>query len=185
LGASRRHRDVDRTGGSSRSIIAVSDGSAATSTRGVMQLLLNGQVRVLGRRVDGGSSSNYVTAGATPFVATAGQTYLLVGVFDFANGTIKAYIDGVQHTGGTGGTIAAGLSANTANLSSHIGTNTAGAGEQWNGLIDGARIFDHALTSAEILAIYNAEKVPEPTTLASACLALLGLASVRRRRSNA
>jgi hypothetical protein len=158
---------VDGFVGSSRSIVAVGDGLSLTGTRGVLQLLTaSGQIRVLGRRVDGGSSASYTTAGATPFAFTAGQTYFVVGILDYVNANIRVYVNGVQHMGGTQtnwtnlGTADPGnLSADTTNLQAHIGTNTGGAGEQWAGLIDGLRIFDHAVSDADILTAYNAEKL--------------------------
>jgi hypothetical protein len=170
--------------GSARSIVGVSE--TAGGTRGILQLLSGtGQVRVLGRRVDGGGNANFVsTATLTP-----GQKYFLVGIMDYVGADIRVYINGVQQAGTPGGFANLGTAGptntavNNTNATAFIGTNTGGAGEQWNGMIDGVRIFDHALTADEIMATYRAE-VPEPATLASACLGLLGLASVRRRRSN-
>jgi hypothetical protein len=146
--------------GSSRSIVGVSE--SAGGTRGILQLLsASGQVRVLGRSADGGGNANYVTNGATPFAAQVGQTYFLVGVLDYANQIFRAYINGVEHTGGTmsGATNLSAPSVDAPNLRALIGTNTLGEGEQWNGLIDGVRIYDHGLTASEILAIYDAEKI--------------------------
>ena len=176
--------------GSTRTVLAVSDGSGPTSARGVMQMLaVSGQLRILGRRIDGGPNAFYTTAGASPFSATAGQTYFVVGILDYVNAQISVYINGVQHTGGTftglanlGAAGPVNVSADTTNLIAHIGTNAGGTGEQWNGGIDDIRIFDHALTSEEILSIYNAELVPEPTAATLAIVLGLAFEAIRRLR---
>jgi hypothetical protein len=164
-----------------QSIIGVSE--TGGGTRGVLQVLASGQVRMLGRRVDGGNNSNYVTSGGNPFVVTPNTPIFLVGIMDYANQDIRVYINGVLHTGGglnvaslAGGT----TSVNSPNLSAFIGTSAIGAAEGFGGYIDGARIWDHALTGSEILDLYNAEVVPEPSILTLAGLA--GLFVLRRRR---
>lgn len=175
--------------GSQRSIVSVSDGLPTASARGVLQVsTVTGQVRVLGRRLDGGANAFYTTSGPSPLALTEGQTYFVVGVLDFVNADLRLYVNGVQHTGGIYSGLAnlgtadpTNLSANTANFRTHIGVSLQGVSEQWNGAIDGVRIFNRAVTSSEILATFNAEKVPEPTGVAMAVAALLCLAAKRRR----
>lgn len=143
--------------GAVSSIVGVSETTGGT--RGVIQFIANNQWRVLGRRADGGSNSNYVSSGLTPLTAVAGQTYFVVGVFDYANPDIRLYINGVQHTGGvlTNNFGAAGSnSVDNSNFIARIGQSALGT-EPWRGLIDGVRIYDHALTASEILNIYQAE----------------------------
>jgi hypothetical protein len=156
-------------------------------TRAILQMNA-GNVRMLGRRNDGGGNANYQTNGATPFSFVVGQTYFLVGIMDYAAADIRVYINGVQHTGGTQTGFAnlggPGLSVNNTNATANIGSNTAGTGEQWRGLIDGVRIFDSMLTNQQILDIYNAEVVPEPATMSILMIGAFGLASrsLRRRK---
>jgi hypothetical protein len=150
--------------GSYRSIVGVSE--SAGGTRGILQInAANGHMRVLGRRVDGGGNANFLTAAPTTPI-TAGSTHFLVGIIDYVNTTMSIYLDGVLQTGGASGGVAnlgtagpTNLSVDAPNAAAFIGTNTAGAGEQFNGLIDGVRIFDHAVSAEVILNTYNAEKL--------------------------
>lgn len=173
--------------GAARSIVGVSETTGGT--RGILQFMANGQVRMLGRRVDGGPNANYVTSGASPFAATLGETYFLVGIMDYVNADIRVYINGVQHTGGVLNNTSLGtagplnLSADNPNFTAVIGSNTAGTGEAFLGMIDGVRILDHALTDQEILDIYNAEVIPEPSTIALGGLGALLLLYRRRQKS--
>lgn len=158
-------------GTSNRTIIGINNGDTATgggqgAARSTLQIIDSGgnaQVRALGRRLDSGGSAN-ANSGTT--FLTLGQTYFLAGVFDYVNNAIRVYIDGVQVGSSTPGWTA--VSANTANLASEIGsvpTANASNQEYWPGLIDGARIFNTALTAEQIMGLYtNPDSVPNPFT---------------------
>ncbi len=61
-----------------------------------------------------------------------------------------------------------------------IGSFNAGT-RQFDGLIDDARIYDHALTMAELEGLVTMP-IPEPSALMLACLGVLGLGWFGRRR---
>jgi hypothetical protein len=144
-------------GTSNRSIISINNGGTGEgAARATLQIIDSGgsaQVRALGRKDDTGNASS-ATSGST--FLTIGQTYFLTGVFDYLNSGIRVYINGVQV-----GTATPGWgtnSANSANKFSEIGsvaTPAASNQEYWPGLIDGARIFNTALTAEQILDLYN------------------------------
>lgn len=120
-------------------------------------LQINGsQFRVLGRQLDSGGSSTF--SGGTP---AAGTTFFVAGVFDYTGSAVRLYVNGAS----VGSTTVAGWTANSAdsaNLVARIGSNFNGSGEFFNGLIDGARIYNTALSASEILDIYTAEAFAGP-----------------------
>ena len=143
-----------------QTILVVNNGDATQgggigAARANIQIA-GGQFRAIGRQADTGGSSNAV--GGTPVVGT---TFFVAGVFEYATQAVRIYVNG-QQAGST--TVAAWNvpSADTANLVARIGSNADGVTESWIGAIDGARIFNSALTATEILDIYNAETFPPP-----------------------
>jgi hypothetical protein len=142
-----------------RTIIALNNGDTTQggglgAGRAVLQTVGN-QFRALGRIADGGSSVTLL--GGTPVI---GNAYMVAGVFDYAAGGLRLYVNGNQVAASTPAW-AANL-PDTANLASHIGANAIGTGEFWAGGIDGARVYDTALTATEILNLYVAESPAPP-----------------------
>ncbi len=142
------------------SILVVNNGNTGSATgigdaRAIIQIA-GGTFRALGRFGDADGSVN-VTGGA-PVV---GQTYFVAGVFDYATSGLRLYVDG-QQVGTASPAAWVSNSADTANLAARIGSNANGTTESWIGAIDGARIFNTALTATEILNLYNAETFPPP-----------------------
>lgn len=145
---------LDMGGPDTRTIMVVNNGDTA-STTGIGDARANiqvagGQFRALGRQADGGGSSN--TVGYAPEL---GASYFVAGVFDYLNGAIRLFVDGQQVSSST--TDWAENSADTANLVARIGGHANGTDESWIGAIDGARIYDEALTAANILNLYRTE----------------------------
>jgi hypothetical protein len=157
---------LEGTGGTgNRTILSISNGDvAANAGSGAARATIQinggtGLFRALGRKDDGGGSSN-----ASAFAPVAGTTYFVAGVFNYAGGYVRLFVDGVQVANSN---VAAWTtnSANTANLTSAIGTVSAPSATQefWPGLIDGARVFNTALTNEQILALYQfPNTVPDP-----------------------
>jgi hypothetical protein len=139
-----------------------------------------------GSQVDGNISNGIVSS--TPILT--GQTYFVAGVLDFVNGSVAIYVNGIQDN--FGGVIGwNGNSANTANRFSEIGAYAPpslapGSREYWQGVIDGARIFDQALSSAQILGLYQnpdtVPVVPEPATVTLFAAVAFAFTMARRRR---
>lgn len=150
----------DSSTATTQTILVVNNGDATQgggigAARANIQIA-GGQFRAIGRQADTGASSN--AAGGTPLI---GSTFFVAGVFEYATSAVRLYVNGQP----TAATTVAGWTANsadTANLVARIGSNADGITESWLGAIDGARIFDSALTATEILDIYNAETFPPP-----------------------
>lgn len=115
-----------------------------------------GTFRLLGRQADTGGSTTLT--GGTP---TLGTTYFVAGVFEYATSALRLYIDGQPVANSTVAAWTANV-PDTANPVSRIGANFNGTAEFFNGVIDGARIFNTALSASEILSLYNAETFPPP-----------------------
>ena len=89
----------------------------------------------------------------------AGTWYHYVGVYNGA--TVSAYLNGVQvaSTAFAGGAIAAGTGPDI-----NIARNPTYAGDYFIGAIYDVRIYNLALSAAEILALYQAVTPPPPST---------------------
>jgi Concanavalin A-like lectin/glucanases superfamily len=149
------------SGTGANTILVVNNGNTGSTTgigdaRAIIQVNA-GTFRALGRVGD--ADSSVFTTGGTPVV---GQTAFVAGVFDYAGSAIRLYVDGQQVGSNTSIAGWGTNSADTANLAARIGSHANGTQEYWRGAIDGARIFNTALTASEILDIYNAETFPPP-----------------------
>ena len=89
-----------------------------------------------------------------------GTWYHYVGVYNGA--TVSAYLNGVQvaTTAFAGGAIAAGAGPDI-----NIARNPTYAGDYFIGLIFDVRIYEQALSAAQILALYQAVRPPPTLTL--------------------
>ena len=73
--------------------------------------------------------------------------------------------------------------AQNVQFASHTWNNGSGKSARMTVEWDDMRIYDRALTSAEVTQIYATESVPEPSALSLLAIGLSGLAMLRRRRS--
>ncbi len=82
---------------------------------------------------------------------TPGEWHHVAGTYDGA--TIRLYVDGLEEQKPT--EYDAGLTANNCNV--FIGGNSEKPERCWNGLIDDVRIYNYALSEAEIEALYASQ----------------------------
>ena len=101
------------------------------------------------------SSGTFASVTGTTTVNT-GQWTHVAGVYDDAGNTKEVFINGVSDGS------SAQASIRTADSSTEIGRREVTANFHWNGQIDDVRIYGRALTSAEILDIYNATSGAHP-----------------------
>lgn len=119
-----------------------------------------------------------LVGGTTP--VNDGAWHQLIGTFDAAAQVAALYVDGQLQNSVAG----AGTQINTTSFL--LGGTTAGP--TYDGLLDELRIFDNALTAAEVRTLYgdagNGNDIPEPATAWLLALGLLAAvpSSVQRRR---
>jgi tetratricopeptide (TPR) repeat protein len=116
---------------------------------------------------DGTAATKWNGTGEVPWAvvgttsANDGKWHHIAGVFD--GSTLYLYIDGVLEAAKSG--------ANSVSISKHnvlIGANAQVPGREWNGLIDDVRIYDYALSQAEIASVMGKSEInllePVPAT---------------------
>jgi hypothetical protein len=83
-----------------------------------------------------------------------GAWHQVAATFDFSNAAGVVYIDGVSRGSGTGpsGDLDASPSVHL------LGQGDGGNAESWNGSLDELRIYNRALTAAEVLQLYTQSK---------------------------
>ena len=108
---------------------------------------------------DVGNGTTFARANGTSTLTT-GTWYFLVGTYDGA--TVTVYLNGSQvaSTAFAGGAIAAGTGPHI-----NVAQNPAFTGNYFPGAIYDVRIYNRALSSAEILALYQAVPPPTPTAI--------------------
>jgi hypothetical protein len=101
--------------------------------------------------------------------------YWIAATFDAATGTMDLYRNGnlVASRNDLPHTNMAMVGTPTFQIGRNIVT-----GDSWNGLIDEAQFYDHALTQPEIASLM----VPEPGTISLVLVGFVGLAGIARRR---
>lgn len=99
------------------------------------------------------SSANYQTTTATNLAANS--TYLVTGVYNSVTGTVRLFVNGTEQTSTTSGTIPTSIVDDGGKFS--IGANdTSGTpANYFDGHIDDARIYNRALSPAEVSQLYN------------------------------
>jgi Concanavalin A-like lectin/glucanases superfamily/PEP-CTERM motif len=133
-----------------RNIMVVDNGGAGIGAARALLEFNGGAFRAIGRRADSGSST--IISGGSPAV---GQTYFVAGVFDYVNGDMFLYVNGQPAASNTNITSWTSNSADTANAVARIGSHADGTQQFWFGAIDGARIFNTALTPEQVLNLYE------------------------------
>ena len=113
------------------------------------------------------------------------QWYHIAGIFDDDADTLTVYLNGQQD--GQLSSVA-GIPSTTSTFGVSIGANAPEGNRWFNGSIDDVRIYNLALSPAEVAAVYNDGKgdfpaIPEPPNLVLLSMAAVGfLAYVWRKR---
>ena len=95
--------------------------------------------------------------GSINFVGVENQWHYVVCTYVASSGAMKAYINGVEYPIVWSSAPVAGENINSSAAALKIAGTVRGV-KTFNGLIDEVRIYNRALSSAEISAIYNATK---------------------------
>ncbi len=99
--------------------------------------------------------SAYMGQRYTTATIAAGQWYHVAGVFNAASQTLDIYLNGLINDGILSGTIPSSLYNSTGPL--QVAQRIYDA-NYFQGSIDDVRLYSRALTAAEVLALYNAER---------------------------
>ncbi len=110
-------------------------------------LIRNGKYVIAGRRLDSDTYTE-VNGGITSV-----GWHLVTGMFDYANKSVFLYLDGVKIAENTD-FLTAGNTSDTDSTGAKIGTQYD-ATFPFNGSIDDVRIYNRALSQAEITTLYN------------------------------
>jgi len=135
------------------SIVGLSNGLAAGSSRAKLRVSSTGQLAANGRCLDADASQVFSgTAGKI----TAGTWFHVAATFDYAAKIIRLYVDGVLDA--TSGVLVWGASPTSAtnSLAFNIGSQHGGGSEFWNGTIDDVRVYSRLLSANEIATIHAA-----------------------------
>lgn len=99
------------------------------------------------------SASNYQASTGTPITANALQH--VAGVYDAATQTVKLFVNGAEVASSTTGTIPASIGDDAGRIQLGAEDSTTSAANFYDGHIDEARVYNRALSSAEISQLYN------------------------------
>jgi chitodextrinase len=90
------------------------------------------------------------------------QWYYVTGVYDAAARTLNVYLNGAQDNGALRGTVSATQQNSPLNV--NVGRRSGGPGFEFNGTIDEVRIYNRALSAAEIqVDMQSAVPMPIPS----------------------
>lgn len=161
-------------------VVHIATGSGNASQARALIRTNSGGIQVGGRSLDSDSSAQLIS---TPFASlgiTANQWFHVATTLDYANDTIRLYINGIEVNSTTSAAFGGDAASDTNSFRAGIGIgfNSDGgvnSGNRFIGLVDDVRIYSHVLSASEVAAL-----VPEPSSLA--LTALGGIALLRRRR---
>jgi hypothetical protein len=176
------------------------------STGGLPTGRVTGGITLSGREGPGNSGRmTYLTNTAEGNLVPLNTWTHIVAVWDYAvgdsenptdgldNGIMALYVNGLPISTGTfGGTAWPEGGANVTSLSALdsngivLGTGnanptiTAANQDEFEGLIDGVRLYNTRLSDADVLSLFRSYAVPEPSSLALLALGMLAIAGRRR-----
>ena len=99
------------------------------------------------------SSGNYQETSSSNLAAST--WYYVVGVYDSSSATVKIYINGLEASSTTTGTIPSSIGDDGGRFQIGAEDSTTTAANFYDGIIDEARIYNRALSSSEISQLYN------------------------------
>ncbi len=139
---------------------------------------------LIGGRSQAGESFREATH---PTVLAAGQWHLVAAIFDYANDQIRISIDGgaLQTFSVNWNASAYVNEANPSTVVDTLSRSDGAANSFWKGYIDDVAVFNSALTQDDITFLYEngLVAIPEPTTLLSASLGIIGAWALSGRKS--
>ncbi len=98
-----------------------------------------------------GNTNGYMHLAASTL--TNGNWHHIVGTWDGSGPTSVIYVDGVDISATLGGTLPTSLDYTQSAF--YIGDDPGGGGGTFNGLIDEVRVYNRALSAAEVAQLYN------------------------------
>jgi len=108
--------------------------------------------RTIGFKLTSSSGANMARYGSTAMLTS--QWYYVTGVYNASTQSMDVYLNGVLDNGSLTGTVTSSQQNSTLNVD--IGKRAGASGFNFNGLIDEVRIYNRALSQAEIQADMNA-----------------------------
>ena len=136
------------------SAVFPADDAAIVSKRGATGFQLDTTIdegpRTVGFKLSSGSGADMLRYGATAMQTNA--WYHVAGVYNAQTATMDVYLNGQLDNGARVGTVAS--SQQNSSLNVNIGERASG-GFNFNGRIDDVRIYNRALTAAEVQADMN------------------------------
>lgn len=143
-------------------VVFVSTSGRATQARAILQVGPDGQFATGGRNVDSGTIGRYSSESA---LLEANTWYHLAATVDKSSEpVVTLYLNGaeVENVFESGIEFTTGKFPATGNAAVRIGSNGAGKGEFWYGLIDDVRIYNEALSQSQIQALAAGEPPTAP-----------------------
>ncbi len=145
--------------GSFRELVSLSVGATNPTKTSRLAVSLKGdgssggQIFLGARSTDTESQKSVTTSGG---VAVGTWTHL-AGVVDFQNSTLKVFINGIVAATATGVGFASPTTANAPCRNSALGAQDDGVGNHYQGGMDQARIYNRALSNAEVQALASGD----------------------------